>query len=129
MQEDITPGEFCAIRTTIRLLGKQWTMLIIHELFCSKKKTLSFMDLSRSLKEASSKVLSERLKEMIENDLVKRRVDESTKPPHVYYTLTSKGKDAHGTLDAFKEFGIRWSGKNGLDCKRTECELCPKRLD
>ena len=66
---------------------------------------------------------------MGEEGLLKRRVDEQTKPPHVYYTLTNKGKDAHGTLDAFKEFGVRWGGKGALDCKRTDCELCPKRLE
>ena len=122
----LTVEEFCPIRHTIRLLGKQWTMLVLFELHMGKRRTLNFMELSRRLKGASSKVLSERLKEMAENGLVRRRVDDTVKSPRVRYSLTKKGQEACQMLEGFKEYGVRWAGKETFDCTRIECELCRK---
>ncbi|MFH1055473.1 MAG: helix-turn-helix domain-containing protein [Candidatus Altiarchaeota archaeon] len=119
--------EFCPIRQTVRLLGKQWTMLIISELNYGKRKKLSFMDLSRKLKSASSKVLSERLKEMAQDSLIRRRVDDTSKPARVYYSLTKKGRDACDILEEFKKYGLKWGDKRTVDCSTVECELCPRK--
>lgn len=104
------PEEFCPIRWTIGLLGKQWTILIIKEIYYSPKKKLGFMDLRRRLPDASSKVLSARLKEMARDDLVRRRIHSTMIPVRVSYTLTDKGEDIYKILKDFKEYGIKWGG-------------------
>jgi DNA-binding HxlR family transcriptional regulator len=126
----LTPEEFCPTRQSIRILGKQWTLLIIKELFFARYQRLSFMDLSKKLKGASSKVLSERLKEMVEDDLVKRKEVPDTKPTRVNYSLTNKGRDACRIIAEFKEYGLKWGSKEKtFDCKNVDCELCTKERD
>jgi DNA-binding HxlR family transcriptional regulator len=126
--ESMHPDEFCPMRETVKLLGKQWTILIIMDLYYSKNKTLSFMELSRKLKDASSKVLSERLKDMTGDGLLKRNVDDTVKPPRVHYKLTKKGEDACNILHEFKRYGLRWPKKATFDCTQVDCELCPKAM-
>ncbi len=120
----LTPAEFCPIRQTVRLLGKQWTMLVLKEIHYSRYNRLSFMELSKRLKDASSKVLSERLKEMVAEGLLRRRAVDDSKQPRVYYYLTPAGKDACKILEEFKKFGLKWGPKESSNCKRIDCELC-----
>lgn len=128
-KEPMTAHEYCPIRQTMKVLGKRWTILIIKELFYGKRKTLSFMDLRRRLPDVSTKVLSERLKEMADNNLIRRKVHEDTKPVRVTYSLTTKGKDACDILDVFREYGLKWGGKDTFDCSKYDCELCPRRKE
>ncbi len=118
-------SSLCPIKHTIRLLGKRWTIMIIKELYTAKSKKLSFMDLMRKLDGTSSKVLSDRLKEMAVDGLVNRKEDTATIPSRVNYSLTKKGKDACDILDAFKEYGIKWGADKVINCKKVDCELCP----
>jgi DNA-binding HxlR family transcriptional regulator len=124
----LTPEEFCPIRQTVRLLGKQWTLLIIKELYYSRYMRLPFMDLSKRLKDASSKVLSERLKEMAADGMVRRKEAPEATPPRVYYSLTRKGRDACNIIGEFKKYGLKW-GAETFDCSKVECELCTKDRD
>lgn len=117
----------CPIRQTLRILGKRWTILIIKEIFYSKKKKLSFMELKKQLTNISTKVLSERLKEMVIEGLLKRKVQSELTPVRVYYSLTPKGKDACNIVDAFKNYGIRWGGKDTTNCSEIDCELCAEQ--
>ena len=125
----MNPEEFCPIRQTIKILGKKWTILIIKDIYYSSRKKLSFMELRRRLENASAKVLSERLKEMMKNKLVKRKVQANTTPPRVYYSLTEKGTDACHIVDDMKKYGLKWGGEDTRDCEKIDCELCAKTRD
>ncbi|MFH0862396.1 MAG: helix-turn-helix domain-containing protein [Candidatus Altiarchaeota archaeon] len=126
----LSPEEFCPTRQSIRILGKQWTLLIIKELYFARYQRLAFMEISKKLKDASSKVLSERLKEMVQDGIVKRREMPDAKPPRVYYSITPKGRDACRIIGEFKKYGIKWGNKTEtFDCKNYECELCTKQLE
>ncbi|MBU0762386.1 MAG: helix-turn-helix transcriptional regulator [Candidatus Altiarchaeota archaeon] len=121
-------GVFCPLKETLKLLGKRWTILIIKEIYYSKRNKLSFMELKRLLVDVSTKMLSERLKEMQENGLIIRKVKDDVKPARVYYSLTDKGDDACDILEALKQYGRKWGGEK-VDCKELNCELCvEKRL-
>jgi DNA-binding HxlR family transcriptional regulator len=124
----LSPAEFCPIRQTVRLLGKQWTLLIIKELYFSRWHRASFMELRKRLLDASSKVLSERLKEMAHEGIVRRREAPDAVPPRVFYYLTPKGMDACKIVEGFKAFGLKW-GTDTFDCRKVECELCTKERD
>ncbi len=126
--ESVGLGVYCPLKETLKLLGKRWTILIIKEIYYSKRKKLSFMELKRLLSGVSTKMLSERLKEMQENGLLERKVKDDVKPSRVYYLLTGKGGDACDILDALREYGKKWGGEK-VDCKKSDCELCiEKRL-
>jgi DNA-binding HxlR family transcriptional regulator len=122
------PREYCPIKKTIRLIGKQWTLLILHELNKSPRKTLGFMDLSRKLEGSSSKVLSERLKELSADGLIGRDVVEGSKPQRVNYSLTQKGNEACEIMEHFKSFGVKYSEED-FECEDLSCELCPHNHD
>lgn len=122
------PQIICPIKETLRLLGKRWTILIIKEIYFSKSKKMGFMELKRALEGISTKMLSERLKEMAASKLLFRREDPSFAPPRVNYTLTDKGKDACQIISSLKEYGLKW-GDGEFDCGDTDCELCIKKND
>lgn len=123
----LTPQEFCPIRQTIKLLGKRWTILIVKELYFAEERKMSFMDIRRALPDVSTKVLSERLKEMASADLVERKVHSEMKPIRVTYKLTEKGSDACDILQEFKTYGLKWGGHDTFDCSDSDCELCPRK--
>ncbi|MFH1403950.1 MAG: helix-turn-helix domain-containing protein [Candidatus Altiarchaeota archaeon] len=123
------PGEYCPVRQTIKLLGKRWTILIIKEIYYSSRHRLGFMELRKMLGDVSAKVLSERLKEMVEDGLANRRVDSSAKPERVYYTLTGKGKDACKIVEEMREYGLHWGDRKTYDCSKKDCELCVKERE
>jgi len=126
--EDEFPKElFCPMRQTIKILGKRWTILIIKEIYYSPKKKLGFMDLRRLMPDVSTKVLSQRLKEMVSDNLLKRKANNKVTPLRVNYSLTQKGKDACTIIEDFKAYGLKWASKNTRDCSEMDCELCSKK--
>lgn len=125
----LAPEEFCPIRQTLKILGKRWTILIIKEIYYSKKKKLGFMDLRRKLSNVSSKVLSERLKEMEENKLIKKKVISDNIPLRVSYSLTSKGKDVCAIVEELRNYGLKWGGRGTINCENIDCELCAQKRE
>ncbi|VVB54309.1 HxlR-like helix-turn-helix [uncultured archaeon] len=119
----LSPQEYCPIRQTLSLLGKRWTILIIKEIYFSSHKKLAFNELRKKLGSASAKVLSERLKEMIDAGIIKRKAVNSEQK-RVYYSLTPKGDDACHIIDEMKKYGLKWGGKETFDCDKVDCEFC-----
>ena len=70
-------------------IEKKWIIEILWEL--ETYKGSNFNELKRAIKGISSRILSDRLKELEKNELVSRNVQD-THPPKVLYDLTEKGK-------------------------------------
>ncbi len=85
------------------LLSKRWVGLIVHTLLEGPAR---FHTLESRLK-ISPKVLSDRLKYLGEQDIVKRYVDDST-PLSVHYALTPKGEALQGVLSAIEHWSKQW---------------------
>ncbi len=123
--KELFPAElYCPLVQAIRLLGKRWTILLVKELYFTKGRRMAFMELKRSLETISTKVLSERLKEMAEDGLIDRQVDSKAKPVRVYYKLTKKGEDVCHIVKEFREYGLKWGGDKTFDCGYLDCEVC-----
>ncbi len=75
------------IDETFDYLGKKWNIKIIKGLFCDCKHFKDFLELNPTL---SSKVLSERLKELERKGIIEKKVVNST-PVQTEYYLTEKG--------------------------------------
>jgi DNA-binding HxlR family transcriptional regulator len=97
------------MESAFRLLGKRWIGIIIHVLLDGPKR---FKDLTDIIPSISQKMLSERLKELENEGLVKRIVIDDT-PVKVIYELTEKGKDLEGVMN---EIGI-WANKHCFEQK------------
>ncbi|MGK7939328.1 MAG: winged helix-turn-helix transcriptional regulator [Crocosphaera sp.] len=92
--------EPCPIERGMRIIGGKWTGSILWHL---KDEPVRFNDLARQLSGASKKVISDRLKEMENNQLITRTVI-STRPIAVTYEITDFGCTALEFLETLKEW-------------------------
>ena len=86
--QESVDGEICASCSAWNLLGKRWTFLIITLLL---GRSLSFQELAKHTEGISAKVLSERLKELEREGVIRRQVHDR-RPIRVTYHLSAKGE-------------------------------------
>jgi DNA-binding HxlR family transcriptional regulator len=91
------------MEAVLDLVGGKWKLLILYHL---RGDTLRFSELRRLVGNVSEKMLSQQLKEMTADGLV-RRIDFKTVPPHVEYELTAIGLDLCGSMKAVCDWGTR----------------------
>jgi DNA-binding HxlR family transcriptional regulator len=84
-----TYGDGCAIAHGLDMVGERWALLVVRELLLGPKR---YTDLRRGLPNASPNVLSERLRELEEAGIVRRR---KLPPPagSRVYELTGWGRE------------------------------------
>jgi DNA-binding HxlR family transcriptional regulator len=97
--EQLPKGDMEYLQKTVRVLGKQWAIPILVEIQQSPREKAGFRELQRKLDNISAKVLSERLKELVEHDLLKRKVRANMTPIRVNYQLTNVGSDTFHVLN------------------------------
>ena len=121
------PFKNCPIRTSLGVLGKKWTMLIMRDI--GFLKVDRFNEIMRTLPGLTPRVLSMRLRELKKNGFVKE-IEVQRKPKLVRWGLTNKGRDTLPILMSFIAFGSKWySGVVFQDKQpRTPEELFPKRV-
>lgn len=84
------------------ILGKKWNGLIIDVLIVEEKQR--FVDLAKKIPMLSDRVLTERLKELEEENIVEKDGG--------LYQLTEKGKSLQGTIQAVKDWSHDWVNTN-----------------
>lgn len=92
-----------SVAEALVIVRDKWTFLIVRELFFGVSR---FTDLENNLGVARN-VLSQRLKGMLENGLIKRK-QYSEFPPRFSYHFTEKGRDLYGISVALMRWGDRW---------------------
>ncbi|MBX4260264.1 helix-turn-helix transcriptional regulator [Clostridium estertheticum] len=90
-----------------QILGKRWTGLIIRSLLSGSKR---FSQLQEIIPALSSRVLTERFKELEELGIVTRSVYPEM-PVRIEYGLTEKGKDLEKTMDEIQKWAEKWPDK------------------
>ena len=91
----------CPVATAVSLIGGKWKLLIIRNL---KERPWRFNELQRDIEGISQKVLTDSLRQMIDDGLVYRH-DYQEMPPKVEYGLTELGKEMLPIIDALAAFG------------------------
>lgn len=125
MAKDLTYEEIrkhCPCSRALHMLGKRWTLEILAELICQGDKK-RYNQIQRALVTITPKVLSQRLKEMEQNDLIKRKVYAEETPVRVEYQITDKGRDLKKVVDALTSWGKKWMAD---DPAHDYCSLCQK---
>ena len=92
----------CAVAITLRLLGDNWTLLVVRDLMLNKK--LTFKALSENIVGIPTNILSVRLKKLVEHGLVERQRYQEH-PPRYDYLLTRTGVSLRPILMALAEWG------------------------
>lgn len=88
----------------IELIGKRWTGAIVSAL---SDGPLRFAEVARAVSGLSDRLLSQRLRELEQEGLVKREVEAGT-PVRVTYSLTDKGADLGPAIGELKTWARRW---------------------
>ncbi len=100
-QETCLGHKNCGIEKTIKIISRKWTMHILHNLFDGKRR---FMELEKTLVGISTKTLSQRLKELEKEKIIKRIVFAEV-PLHVEYSLTEKGRSLDAVFQRMAQWG------------------------
>ena len=90
----------CPVATAVSLIGGKWKLLILRNL---KMRPWRFNELQRDLDGISQKVLTDSLRQMIDDGLAYRK-DYQEMPPRVEYGLTELGKELFPIIDALADF-------------------------
>lgn len=91
----------CPVETTLGLIDKKWKILILRELLTGTKR---FGELGRGIRGISQKVLTQQLREMESDGLVRRTVYAEV-PLRVEYDLTPLGRSLQPVLLAMYAWG------------------------
>ena len=91
----------CPVATAVSLIGGKWKLMIIRNL---KERPWRFNELQRDLEGISQKVLTDSLRQMMDDGLVYRH-DYQEMPPKVEYGLTKLGKEMLPIIEALANFG------------------------
>ena len=99
----------CSIARTVDLLGDAWTSLLLREAFYGSRR---FDEFQQELGIARN-TLADRLRRLVDEGLMERRLYES-EPPRHEYLLTEKGRDFFPVLAAMARWGDQWlAGEEG----------------
>ena len=98
----------CPIRTSLGILGKKWTILIIRDI--GVRKINRFNRILESIPGLTPRVLSMRLKELEKEGLIECIEKEKSlqRPMMVLWRLTEKGKDTLPILMQIVAFSSKW---------------------
>lgn len=99
------PFTNCPIATSLGVLGKKWTILIIRDM--AMRKMERFSELLKGAQGITPRVLSQRLKELEGVGMIER-VENAKSPKLVRWNLTDKGWDTVPVLMAYTAFGSKW---------------------
>jgi DNA-binding HxlR family transcriptional regulator len=97
----------CPIETTFRIIGKRWTVLIIREILRGNTQFNRFME---NINGISPKVLTERLRELEQLGIIRRRIMLEY-PLRVEYSLTDMGKGFEPVLLSAASFSMMYMPK------------------
>jgi DNA-binding HxlR family transcriptional regulator len=102
---DLDYSKMCPkYESAIEILGKKWTALIIRVLLGGPRR---FKDIKEQIPEMSDKMLTDRIKELEQQGILKRVVYPET-PVRIEYELTPKGRDLEEAIIAIQQWSSRW---------------------
>jgi len=91
----------CNIAQTLNIIGDRWTLLILHEIMVGRT---TFNEIKKALSGISSKMLSDRLKYLEQEELIVSTLY-SDHPPRYRYSLTESGQNLDGVFNAMVMWG------------------------
>lgn len=97
-------GQFCPVAKAMELLGEKWTMLILRELHMGATR---FNELQRGLSLISPTVLSKRLNDLADAELILRKKIPGQRGYE--YFLTQAGEETLPLLKGIGDWGMRWA--------------------
>ncbi|MCD4807654.1 MAG: helix-turn-helix transcriptional regulator [Methanococcoides sp.] len=114
------------IDKAIKIISKKWTLNIIRDMFCGKKQFNEFL---KSNPKLSSKVLSDKLRQLEQDELIEKVIVSKT-PLSIEYHLTGKGNNLNRVLYELSEFAYKECVDDSIsECTEQSAELTKKILN
>jgi DNA-binding HxlR family transcriptional regulator len=113
----------CTVYKTMDFVGKKWTILILLEIYKSKRNMKRYSEIKNSIPDITPKVLSTRLKELEEKEMVTKKIDAGEFPISCEYSLTEQGIDFIKIVQKIKDWTLHWNVKNP-ECESRNCKKC-----
>ncbi len=99
---------FCPVfHQAVELIGRRWTGAIIRALCGGPRR---FNELLATIPGLSDRLLTERLRELEREGVVRREVSPGP-PVRVAYALTERGAELEPTIRALAEWAERWMAR------------------
>ena len=103
--EEICCSEKCHVFKALKILGGKWNLLVLYQL--SKRDSFRFGELKRAIPDITNTMLTNTLRELEEFGIVSRKQFNEI-PPHVEYSLTTKGKDLFPIFFELAKWGMKY---------------------
>jgi DNA-binding HxlR family transcriptional regulator len=91
----------CPAEPTLAVIGGRWKVLVLYRLFDRPHR---FSELKRALVGCTQKMLTQQLREMEADGIVRRKVFAQV-PPKVEYSLTPRGRTLKPIVEAMCHWG------------------------
>jgi DNA-binding HxlR family transcriptional regulator len=101
------PAGKCAVETTLRIIGGKWKPMILYRLLGGEMR---FNALHRSLPNVTRRMLTEHLRELEADGIIRREVFAQV-PPKVVYSLTPLGHTLRPVLDQILTWGLAYQAQ------------------
>jgi DNA-binding HxlR family transcriptional regulator len=101
---------YCPVKLTTDIIGGKWKPLI---LFYLEGRTRRFSELKRLIPQLTKKMLTQHLRELERDEIIRRKVYPEV-PPRVEYSLTRHGETLKPILKLMSAWGNRHRARYGL---------------
>ncbi|MFT8319155.1 MAG: helix-turn-helix domain-containing protein [Sporolactobacillus sp.] len=95
--------DLCRVESALNILVGKWKPIIL--LYLLRDGTQRFSELKRNVTGITQRMLTKQLRELEDEDIVKRVVYAQV-PPKVEYSITEYGKSLQPILEAMHEWGV-----------------------
>ncbi|MBZ5700908.1 MAG: helix-turn-helix transcriptional regulator [Acidobacteriia bacterium] len=99
----------CPVGLTTEIIGGKWKPLILFHL---QGKTRRFGELQKLIPETTKKMLTQRLRELERDGIIRRKVYAQV-PPRVEYSLTRHGQSLRPILELMSAWGKKHRTRHG----------------
>ncbi|MDD9149695.1 MULTISPECIES: winged helix-turn-helix transcriptional regulator [unclassified Sporolactobacillus] len=96
--------DLCRVENALNILVGKWKPIIL--LYLLRDGTQRFSELKRNIPGITQKMLTKQLRELEEEDIVKRVIYPQV-PPRVEYSVTQYGRTLQPILEAMHEWGVK----------------------
>lgn len=106
--------ENCAFHFSSQVINRKWNTNIVLE-FITSEDTLSFSEIAQRIPEISPRMLSMRIKSLVDLGIL-ALIENPDKPKKVRYKLTEAGQELSHVLHVIRNWSIKYG-----DCKNEIC--------